>query len=136
MIEPNTTNSPITAIEAAIDTGTTLLLGLFCSQGDANFSLETQALDTAITQYGTPFMDLIVGISVGSEDLYRYSVPTDGVGDTPGNINKYIAQTREVLAKHSVTKMVGHVDTYGVWFNDTLGGPAVLPNVDFIGVDA
>ena len=134
MIEPGTTDTPISAIKAAIDTNTTLLLGLFCSQGDQNFTHETQALASAISQYGTSFTDLIVGVSVGSEDLYRDSVATDGVGDTPANINKYIKQTRQVLQKASVSKPVGHVDTDLIWMNSSSGG-LVLPNVDFVGVD-
>lgn len=136
MIEPGSTNTPISAIKAAIDTGTTLLLGLYCSQGEANFTHETEALASAISQYGSSFTDLIIGISVGSEDLYRNSVTTDGVGDTASDINKYISQTRAVLANASLDVMIGHVDTYGVWINSSLGGPEVLPNVDFVGVDA
>ena len=135
MIEPGSTNTPISAIQAAINTGTTLLLGLYCSKGDAAFTQETEALATAITQYGTAFTDLIIGISVGSEDLYRSSVTTDGVGDTPSNINKYIAQTRAVLTKANLNKLVGHVDTSGIWLDSSSGGQ-VLPNIDFVGVDS
>ncbi len=135
MIELGSTNTPISAIQAAIDTGTTLLLGLYCSGGDTNFTHETEALASAITQYGTAFTDLIVGISVGSEDLYRNCVTTDGVGDTAANINKYISQTRAVLTNANLSRFVGHVDTYGIWTNPSSGG-LVLPNVDFVGVDA
>ncbi len=122
MIEPRSTDTPISAIQAAINTGTTLLLSLYCSSGDTNFTHETEALASAITQYGNAFTDLIVGTSVGGEDLYRNSVATDGVGDTPANMNKYISQTRAVLTDASLNKLVGHVDTYGIWTNAASGG--------------
>ena len=134
MVDP-TTGGPISAIEDAITTNTTLLLGLFASQGDANFTKETSALDTAITTYGTKFTDLIYGISVGSEDLYRTSDNgADGVGDSVANIQKYIGWTRQVLAKHSLSKPVGHVDTWQIWL-DQKYGQRLLPNVDFVGMD-
>ncbi len=126
MIDSGSTNTPISAIQAAIDTGTTLLLSSYCSSGDTNFAYKTEALASAITQYGTPFTDLIVGISVGSEDLYRNSVTTD---DNPANINKYIPQTRALLTNANSNKLVGHVDTYDIWTNAASGG-LVLPNVD------
>lgn len=134
MIDP-TTGDPISAIEDAITTNTTLLLGLFASQGDTNFTKETSALDTAITKYGTKFTDLIYGISVGSEDLYRTSDNgADGVGDSVANIQKYIGWTRQVLAKHSLSKPVGHVDTWEIWLDQEYG-QRLLPNVDFVGMD-
>ena len=73
MIQAGTTNTPIEAIPAAIDTKTTLLLGLWASAGQAVFNNEVAALTSAISQYGTSFTSLIAGISVGSEDLYRNS---------------------------------------------------------------
>ena len=134
MVDP-TNEGPISAIEDAITTNTTLLLGLFASQGDANFTKETSALDTAITTYGTKFTDLIYGISVGSEDLYRTTEnSTDIVGDSVANIQKYIGWTRQVLAKHSLSKPVGHVDTWQIWLNPKYG-QQLLPNVDFVGMD-
>ncbi|CAD6570113.1 MAG: hypothetical protein ASARMPRED_003496 [Alectoria sarmentosa] len=131
----STTGGTISAIEDAITTNTTLLLGLFASQGDINFTKETSALDTAINTYGTKFTDLIYGISVGSEDLYRTSDNgADGVGDSVANIQKYIGWTRQVLAKHSLSKPVGHVDTWEIWL-DQKYGQRLLPNVDFVGMD-
>jgi glucan endo-1,3-beta-D-glucosidase len=75
MIQHGTTNTVISAIQAAINTKTTLLLGMWASAGQANFDNEIVALKAAITKYGQPFADLVVGISVGSEDLYR-NTPT------------------------------------------------------------
>ena len=134
MVEP-TNGGPLSAIEDAITTNTTLLLGLFASQGDTNFTKETSALETAITTYGTKFTDLIYGISVGSEDLYRTTENSpDIVGDSVANIQKYIGWTRQVLAKHSLSKPVGHVDTWQIWL-DPKYGLRLLPNVDFVGMD-
>ena len=134
MVDP-TSGGPISAIEDAITTNTTLLLGLFASQGDTNFTKETSALDTAITTYGTKFTDLIYGISVGSEDLYRTTKNSpDIAGDSVANIQKYIGWTRQVLAKHSLSKPVGHVDTWQIWL-DPKYGQRLLPNVDFVGMD-
>jgi len=139
MIQDTTTNSPISAIPAAISTGTSLLLGLWASAGDAQFANEIAALKAAISQYGTPFTDLIVGISVGSEDIYRITPigisNNAGVGVGPGVISGYVAQVRSAIAGTSASgKPVGHVDTYNVWTNSSQNG--LIGNVDFLGVDA
>ncbi|KAL9576418.1 MAG: hypothetical protein Q9212_007115 [Teloschistes hypoglaucus] len=143
MIEANTTNTPTSAISAAIATNTSLLLGLYCSAGQLAFENETIALTAAIVAYGQPFVDLIAGISVGSEDLYRSSPVgiqnKSPPGDTAANLVSYIDQTRSVLnstlngiAKH---KKVGHVDTWQMW-QSAEGIANVLSAVDFVGVDA
>lgn len=73
MVQGGTANSPISAIQAAINTKTSLLLGLWASAGDNAFGNELTALKSAIDQYGTAFTSIVEGISVGSEDLYRNS---------------------------------------------------------------
>lgn len=73
MIQAGSTNTPTQAIPAAISTKTSLLLGLFLSSDTAVFNNELDALRSAIATYGQEFIDLIAGISVGSEDLYRIS---------------------------------------------------------------
>jgi glucan endo-1,3-beta-D-glucosidase len=67
MIQHKTQNTIIEAIPAAINTQTTLLLGMWASAGQANFDNEITALKAAVAQYGTAFTDLVEGISVGSE---------------------------------------------------------------------
>ena len=94
MIQHGTTNTPTEAIPAAIDTHTTLLLGLWASAGQTVFDNELAALTSAITRYGTNFTSLIAGISVGNEDLYHNS-PTgiknlSGLGANPAEIVNYI----------------------------------------------
>ena len=73
MLQAGTTNTPTQAIPAAISTKTSLLLRLFLSSDQAVFSNELAALKSSIATYGQDFVDLIAGISVGSEDLYRIS---------------------------------------------------------------
>lgn len=139
VIQAGTSNSPISAIPAAIHTNTTLLLGLWASAGDAVFANEVAALKSAISQYGTNFTSLIAGISVGSEDLYRIT-PTGiankaGVGVGPEVLTGYISQVRSALSAAGLsTVRVGHVDTWTAWVNKS--NNAVIQACDFIGMDA
>ncbi|KAF4637826.1 hypothetical protein G7Y89_g238 [Cudoniella acicularis] len=135
----SSTNQPTEAIPAAISAGTSLLLGLWASGGDGPFDAELTALASAISQYGSAFTDLVVGISVGSEDLYRIS-PTgieanSGYGAEPATIASYIGQLRSAIANTGLAgKPVGHVDTWTAWVNGS--NQAVIDAVDFVGVDA
>ncbi|KAK5134797.1 hypothetical protein LTR04_004662, partial [Oleoguttula sp. CCFEE 6159] len=124
MIQGGTTNTPIEAIPAAIATKTTLLLGLWASAGQANFNNELAALSSAIKTYGTAFTDLIAGISVGSEDLYRISptgiINLSGAGAQPADVANYIGQVRSLVAGTGASgKPIGHVDTWTAWVNST-----------------
>jgi glucan endo-1,3-beta-D-glucosidase len=136
MIQQGTTNTPTAAIQAAIDTDTTLLLGLWASETQDAFNNELAALSSAISQYGSAFTNLIAGISVGSEDLYRLTpigAPT-GVGQQPATLVSYISQVRSILANANISPPVGHVDTYTAWINSS--NSAVTAAVDFLGMDA
>jgi len=139
MIQGGSTSDPIQAISAAISTKTTLLLGLWASGGQAHITDEIAALKAAITQYGTAFTDLVVGISVGSEDLYRVS-PTgiendSGAGASPQELVNYIKQTRSAIAGTSLSgAKIGHVDTWTAWVNGS--NVAVTNAVDWLGVDS
>ena len=139
MIQDGTTNTPISAIQAAIDTQTSLLLGLWASAGDAQFANEIAALKAAIAQYGAPFAALIAGISVGSEDIYRITpfgiANNAGVGVGPDVILNYVGQVRSVIAGTAAAGApVGHVDTYNAWTNSSQN--ALVSGIDFVGVDA
>jgi len=129
------TNEPIQAIPAAIAEGTTLLLGLWASGGDGFFGAEIIALQSAIAQWGSAFTDLVVGISVGSEDLYRIS-PTgiaagSGYGAEPQTIARYITQLRAAIAGTPLARApIGHVDTWTAWVNGT--NQAVIDAVDWV----
>lgn len=139
MIQAGTTNTPISAIPAAISSGTGLLLGLWASAGQANIDNEIAALQSAISQYGSAFTNLIEGISVGSEDLYRNS-PTgilnmSGVGANPDDIVSFINQVKAAITGTAAAgKLVGHVDTYTAYINGS--NSAVIAAADFLGMDA
>ncbi|MCJ1415413.1 hypothetical protein MMC32_001745 [Xylographa parallela] len=139
MIQSGTTNSPIQAIEAAINTKTSLLLGLWASAGQADFNNELSALSQAISAHGSALGSAVIGISVGSEDLYRIS-PTgiagnDGVGAGPDVITNFIGQVRTAIANTPLSGApVGHVDTWTAWVNSS--NNAVIAASDFIGMDA
>ncbi|KAK5076408.1 hypothetical protein LTS08_007255 [Lithohypha guttulata] len=131
-----TQNTPISAIQAAIDTDTQLLLGLWASAGDAVFNDEITALRNAINQYGAAFTDRVVGISVGSEDLYRSSpagvANEAGVGVSADVVIRYIQQVRDTIAGTSLAGApVGHVDTWTAWVLGENAG--VIGAVDWLG---
>lgn len=135
-----TTGAPNQAIPAAIATKTSLLLGLWASAGQDSFNQEVSALTAAISQYGTSFTDLIIGISVGSEDVYRTTAlgiaSNAGAGASPDTIVSYVNQVRGAIKGTGASSApVGHVDTYNVWANTSYTA-GLIDAVDFLGVDA
>ncbi|KKY19948.1 putative gpi-anchored cell wall beta-endoglucanase [Diplodia seriata] len=138
MIQGGTASTPIAAIQAAIDTKTSLLLGLWASAGQASFDNEVAALKAAIAQYSSAFTDLIVGISVGSEDLYRVSptgiINKSGAGADPQVLVSYIDQVRAAIAGTAAAgASIGHVDTWTAFVNGS--NSAVIDAVDWLGFD-
>jgi len=137
MIQAGTTNTPTSAIPAAIAQDTTLLLTLWAS--GTTFVDELAALTSAISTYGSELSGRVAGISVGSEDLYRNS-PTgiaagSTIGQEPSVIVDYISQVRTAIANTALSSVaVGHVDTWTAWVNGS--NDAVINACDFIGVDA
>ena len=125
MIEYGTTDTPSSAFQAAIDTGTTLLLGIWCSSGQTTVTNELKALAAAVEQY-PKLNGLVVGISVGSEDLYRKSA-------SAANILDYISQTRSAMSTAGVNWPLGHVDTANIWQDSD--GQSVIAKIDWIGAD-
>jgi glucan endo-1,3-beta-D-glucosidase len=136
-IQGGTTSDPTSAIAAAIAQDTTLLLTLWAS-GTA-FPNELIALKTALSTYKTELTDRVVGIAVGSEDLYRNS-PTgiaakENVGAEPSVIADYINQVKSAIKGTALEGVgVGHVDTWTAWVNGS--NQAVIDASDWIGVDA
>lgn len=132
-IQGGSTNDPISAIPAAIATNTKLLLGIWASGGQQGVTNEIAAIEKAISQYGNKFTDLVVGLSVGSEDLYRIS-PTgiknkSGVGAGPSVLADYISQVKS----KNWGFPIGHVDTWNDWTNSS--NNAVIEAVDWVGFD-
>lgn len=128
---------PIEAFEAAIETNTFMLLGIWAS-GTTSITGEINALKKAVATHGKKFTDLVIGISIGSEDLYRDSVTGKknkaGIGASPDTIIEFIKDFRDGIADTALaSKPVGHVDTWDVWPNATI--KAVIDVVDFIGVN-
>ncbi|KAI0580278.1 GPI-anchored cell wall beta-1-3-endoglucanase EglC [Pyrenophora tritici-repentis] len=137
-IQQGSDNEPIAAFPAAIATNTKLLLGIWAS-GTNNIDGELKALSAAVKQYGTKLTDLIVGCSVGSEDLYRNSVDgvkaKAGVGNSAELIVKFIKDTRQALANTPLKDVkITHVDTWTAWVNSS--NKAVIDELDFLSVNA
>lgn len=132
MIQWGTASDVISAIPAAIETQTTLLLGLWVSGSDQAITNEIAALKAAISQYGSAFTDLVVGISVGSEDLYRDA--NNEVGLPAAKLIDCINQVRSAVAGTPLADSpIGHVDTYDSFLNDT--NRAVIDNISWLGFD-
>ncbi|KAF5724222.1 glucan 1 3-beta-glucosidase [Fusarium mundagurra] len=136
-IQAYSEDDPIEAFEAAIDTKTEILLGVWTS-GTDNIDKEISALKKAVDKYGSKLTDLVIGVSVGSEDLYRNSVTgvknKGGVGVQPDVLVDFINDFKKAFKGTPIGKIpVGHVDTWDVWGNVT--NKAVLDAIDFIGVD-
>ncbi|BCS00559.1 GPI-anchored beta-1,3-endoglucanase EglC [Aspergillus luchuensis] len=136
MIQAYSTSDVIEAIPAAIAQDTSLLLGLWASGG--GMDNEITALKTAISQYGEELGKLVVGISVGSEDLYRNSVEgveaDAGVGVNPDELVSYIKEVRSVISGTALADVsIGHVDTWDSWTNSS--NSAVVEAVDWLGFD-
>ncbi|KAL2111859.1 hypothetical protein VUR80DRAFT_9152 [Thermomyces stellatus] len=136
-IQSYTEDDPIEAFEAAIETDTYILLGIWTS-GTDSIDKELSALNKAIEKHGSKLTDLIVGMSVGSEDLYRNSATgaanDAGIGQQPDVLAGFIKEYRNAVKGTPLEDVpVGHVDTWDVWGNET--NKPVLDAVDFVGVD-
>jgi len=137
MIQSGTETDPISAFPAAIATNTSMLLGIWCS-GTESIQNELTAMQNAIDQYGQRFADLVVAISVGSEDLYRASESgiqnEAGIGQGPDAIVQFIRDVRAAINGTILSdKPVGHVDSWSALANDS--NSAVIEEIDWIGTD-
>lgn len=115
-------NTLSNALPSAISTDTKLLAGVSL----ANFDNEKGALLAAVKKYG---FDWMVGVSVGSEDLYRGTV-------SPATLAEMIYDVRGMLSEvsgYSNEVRVGHVDTTNAWTNAS--NSAVIRACNFVGTD-
>ncbi|RDA84169.1 hypothetical protein CP532_3918, partial [Ophiocordyceps camponoti-leonardi (nom. inval.)] len=136
-IQAYSQNEPIQAFDAAVSTQTRVLLGIWAS-GTTSIDKELAALHAAVKKLGKSFTDLVIGISIGSEDLYRNSQTGDknkaGIGSSVETIVGFIKQFRREFANGPLAKVpVGHVDTWDAWTNAT--NRPVIDNIDWLGVD-
>ena len=100
---------------------------------------EIAALKSALSTYGDDLVSHIAGISVGSEDLYRFSplgvAAKAGVGVGPDVIANYVKKVRDAFKGTKLSKIpIGHVDTWTAWVDPTT--PQVIEQLDFLGMDA
>ncbi|AEO69666.1 92a39872-f5ee-4f50-98a3-404fced31833 [Thermothielavioides terrestris] len=136
-IQAYSKDDPIQAFDAAVDTNTKLLLGIWAS-GTDSIDNELNALKKAVDTFGSKLTDLVIGMSIGSEDLYRISATgianKAGVGAGPDVVVKFINQFKTTFANTALAKVpIGHVDTWDAWTNSS--NKAVLDAVDWVGVD-
>ncbi|KKF93951.1 putative glucan endo-1 3-beta-glucosidase eglC [Ceratocystis platani] len=138
MVQGGTDSDIISAIPAAVKTDTTLLLGLWASAGEEQFKKELTALKSAIDTYGDKLKDLVVGISIGSEDLYRLTPEskksTPNPGAEPDTLVGYVKEVRDLIKGTALEgAKLGHVDTWTAWVNGS--NSAVVDAVDWLGFD-
>lgn len=135
-IQAYSEDSPIEAFDAAVETKTNVLLGVWAS-GTDNIDKEISALKKAIETHGTDLTDLIIGVTIGSEDLYRVSETgiknESGVGNSPKALVDFVKDWRDAFKSGPLSKIpVGHADTWDAWGNST--NKPVIDAVDFIAV--
>lgn len=136
-ITAGTKDDPTEAFQAAIDTGTNLLLGMWVSPGvkgqsnDIQVANELAALGKAFQQHGPKLADLVIGLSVGNEDIYRSTSDKEvgiGMDDTVSTIQSVRENIAESeFAKYMEGKPIGHTDTSPY---------AVVKGSDFAGMNA
>ncbi|KAI7784170.1 glucanbeta-glucosidase [Diaporthe eres] len=133
-IQGASTSDPIEAFPAAIATKTSLLLGIWTS-GTDSIDNEINALKAGLETHGDDLANLIIGVSIGSEDLYRAGatgVENDaGIGAGPDAIVNFIKEFKNEFSKYDFK--IGHVDTWDAWTNGS--NSAVIDAVDWLGVD-
>jgi glucan endo-1,3-beta-D-glucosidase len=136
-VQHGTVDDPIEALQPAIDTQTGLLLGMWPRNGDIEHELA--ALNKAIGVYGQKLTDLVVGISVGNEDLHRVG---DGCSPDCANattVKQWVDSVRSNLssgpfAAAMADKKIGHVDTVLSWAADVPDTQDLVSSCDFVGV--
>ncbi|KAL1870214.1 hypothetical protein Daus18300_005279 [Diaporthe australafricana] len=133
-IQGASTSDPIEAFPAAIATKTSLLLGIWTS-GTDSIQNEINALKAGLAAHGDDLAKLIVGVSIGSEDLYRAGstgvANEAGIGAGPDAIVGFIKDFKNEFSKYDFK--IGHVDTWDAWTNGS--NSAVIDAVDWLGVD-
>lgn len=133
-IQGASTSDPISAFPAAVSTNTSLLLGIWAS-GTDSIENEITALKAGLLENGDDLAKLIVGVSIGSEDLYRAGATgvknKAGIGAGPDTIVKFIKEFKSEFSKYDFK--IGHVDTWDAWTNGS--NSAVIDAVDWVGVD-
>jgi glucan endo-1,3-beta-D-glucosidase len=130
-----TVDEPSGAFDAAVETETNLLLGFWITPQNRSGSLddivknEMSALGKGFQKHGQALADLIIGLSVGSEDIYRWE-DTQDVGVSATEVSAIIKKVKISISSSSFAaymrdKPIGHVDT---------AKHAVVDGADFYGM--
>jgi len=143
-ITAGTQNDYTGAFDAAVESKTNLLLGFYTIPSvrgispDAQVKNEMLALEKGFQKHGQALSDLVIGLSIGNEDVYHWENARDPNGKpTPGNSAEVISATIEkvrkliassTFAKYMQGKPIGHVDTAKY--------AASIKGGDFIGMTA
>ncbi|OAL48365.1 glycoside hydrolase [Pyrenochaeta sp. DS3sAY3a] len=133
-----TQNEPTEAFDAAVESKTNLLLGFWITPGkktDSHVELlndEFTALEKGFDKHGQALADLVIGLSVGNEDVYRFNDPNQ-IGVAGETVSQAITDVKQrianssIMAKYMQDKPIGHVDT---------AHNIVIEGADFIGMTA
>ncbi|KAH5498742.1 hypothetical protein HBI29_164720 [Parastagonospora nodorum] len=124
------------AFDAAVETKTNLLLGMWISpakRGDPLDDLiktELSALGKGFEKHGQALGDLVIGLSVGSEDIFRWEDDKENVGVAAKDVTAAIKKVKDTIAssafaKYMANKPIGHVDT---------AKHSVVDGADFYGI--
>ncbi|KAF2218208.1 putative glucan endo-1,3-beta-glucosidase eglC [Elsinoe ampelina] len=125
-------NTLANAVPAALATQTYILAGVWATDA-GHFDAEKQALLAAIQQHGYGWL---IGVSVGSEDLYRAQY--QGTNEIqPWELAQKIYDVRGMLTTVGIGPdqniPVGHVDTWTSWVDGR--NEDVIKACDFVGHD-
>jgi len=110
------------AFDAAVETKTNLLLGMWISPArrsdplDDLIKAELSALGKGFEKHGQALADLVIGLSVGSEDVFRWEDDKENVGVAATEVTAAIKKVKDTIAsskfaKYMASKPIGHVDT-------------------------
>jgi glucan endo-1,3-beta-D-glucosidase len=110
-VQCNTQNNPIEAFDAAVETGTKLLLGFYLSapknatpgqptnaeQNAAQLQHELDALKKGFEKHGQKLADLVIGLSVGNEDIFNWENKNSAVGASTETIQANFDKVRDTF---------------------------------------
>lgn len=152
--QPGTTDTWIEAFDAAINTHTYLLLGFYLSEVKASarksgqtyetnaqmLGYELSALDKALSKYGSKLGGLIIGLSVGNEDMEQWYAGSD-TGVTEKVITANIDSVRTVINGgsyngRSYPNIMKYMTKTPVGHTDTVPHAVKVKKVDFVGMNA
>ncbi|KAF2641147.1 glycoside hydrolase, partial [Massarina eburnea CBS 473.64] len=134
-------SEPSEAFAAAVKTNTKLLVGFYitvekggnqeAAKSNNVLKDELGALKKALNDHGEKLANLIVGVSVGNEDIYEWANHPRGA--TQETVQQSLDTVRAAFqappfAQYMKDKPIGHTETAGL--------TNLVSNVDFIGMNA